>query len=253
MFLKVSAALLALCLVTGPVSAQSALDDARDAVREAQQSVEDAAREAGRNASEFLADNPDLGGEIISLGQRLGLPGFEDAKAFAGANLTVVPETAPPGAPVELRAVGLAADTKVAIAFGNLRGTPEGIATGVANNRGVLKQTVKVPAGLKSGASGVFIVETVDGRLRLASDAFTIADPGPPPGTKIDVTGTLSNEGVECPALRGDDGALYTLTDPIAGGFRPGDRIHVTGKVAGMSTCIQGIPVTGATITAANR
>ena len=249
----VSVALLAMALVAGSASAQTLLDQARDAVREAQQSVEDAARDAGRNASDFLADNPDLGGEIIGLGQRLGLPGFEDAKPFAGANLGVTPMTAPPGAPVELRAVGLPADVKVVIAFGNLRGSPEAIATGTANERGVLKQTVKVPAGTNPGSSGVFIVETADGRLRLASEAFKIDEPGPPPGTKIDVTGTLSNEGVECPALRGDDGALYTLTDPIAGGFRPGDRIHVTAKVAGMSTCIQGIPLTGATITAANR
>jgi hypothetical protein len=80
----------------------------------------------------------------------------------------------------------------------------------------------------------------------------TILTPGPPPGTRISINGTLSNEGVECPALRGDDGKLYTLADPLAGGFGPGDRVHVAGEVAGMSRCMQGITLTGTTITAAD-
>ena len=68
-------------------SAQTLLDKARDAVRDAGETIEDAARDAGRDASEFLADNPDLNRDILDLGQRMGLPGFEDAKPYAGASL----------------------------------------------------------------------------------------------------------------------------------------------------------------------
>jgi uncharacterized protein DUF5818 len=53
------------------------------------------------------------------------------------------------------------------------------------------------------------------------------------------VTGKLTNEGAECKAMRGDDGKLYTLTGDLKG-FRTGDRVKVTGRIAEMSTCMQG-------------
>jgi opacity protein-like surface antigen len=55
----------------------------------------------------------------------------------------------------------------------------------------------------------------------------------------VQVTGVLTDEGVECQALRGDDGQLYTLTGDL-GGFQTGDRVRVVGKVAEVSTCQQG-------------
>lgn len=54
------------------------------------------------------------------------------------------------------------------------------------------------------------------------------------------VTGTLTDEGVECPALRGDDGTLYTLTPRDLHGFGPGDHVTVTGLEVEISTCMQG-------------
>ena len=124
--------------------------------------------------------------------------------------------------------------------------------TGLTSDRGTLEQPVTVPNRARPGDKAVFTVETTDGRVRLVSEPVTIVDPGPPPGTRISINGTLSNEGAECPALRGDDGKLYTLTDPSAGGFKPGDRVHGTGEVASMSLCMQGITLTGSTITAAD-
>jgi hypothetical protein len=56
----------------------------------------------------------------------------------------------------------------------------------------------------------------------------------------VKVTGTLTDEGVECPALRGDDGQLYTLNRDAVEGFEIGDRVRVTGKVAEISFCRQG-------------
>jgi len=60
----------------------------------------------------------------------------------------------------------------------------------------------------------------------------------PEPGT-VTVTGRLTDEGVECQALRGDDGRLYTLTGDLQG-FKTGDRVRVSGKVAEVSICMQG-------------
>lgn len=68
---------------------------------------------------------------------------------------------------------------------------------------------------------------------------------------EVRITGRLTDEGVECPALRGDDGKLYTLAGDTKG-FRPGDRVTVTGTVAEMSTCMQGTTIGVRTITAAS-
>lgn len=64
----------------------------------------------------------------------------------------------------------------------------------------------------------------------------------PKAGKKVVVYGVLTNEGVECQALRGDDGILYTLAG-VAGkmeGFEVGDHVRVQGTVAEMSICQQG-------------
>jgi hypothetical protein len=61
-------------------------------------------------------------------------------------------------------------------------------------------------------------------------------------GQMINVRGTLTNEGVECQALRGDDGELYTLTGDLSG-FEEGDRVKVRGTVAEISICQQGTTI----------
>ena len=58
----------------------------------------------------------------------------------------------------------------------------------------------------------------------------------------IDLTGTITREGVTCTALRGDDGRLYTIAGQT-GGFQPGDRVRITGDLAQMSFCQQGTTV----------
>ncbi|MCB1500044.1 MAG: hypothetical protein KDK07_09700 [Bauldia sp.] len=244
------AAVLAL-LTASPAAAQSLIDQAREAVQDAGTKIEDAAREAGRNAADFLTDNPDLNRDILDLGQRMGLPGFNDGKPYEGAVLAVKPVAAPPGGKVKLTASGFAGGAEVRIGFGP-PGQPYGaITTETASERGAFKTTVTVPMDATPGETMVFTAESANGRLRLVSEDFRVTEPGPPPGTAITVTGTLSSEGVECPTLRGDDGTLYSLTDPSSGGFRPGDRVTVAGEVAGMATCQQGITLSGTTITAA--
>lgn len=56
----------------------------------------------------------------------------------------------------------------------------------------------------------------------------------------VRVTGTLTDEGVECPAMRGDDGTLYTLTGADLAPYETGDRLVVEGTRAGISFCMQG-------------
>lgn len=61
--------------------------------------------------------------------------------------------------------------------------------------------------------------------------------------SSITVIGTLTEEGVECQAMRSlDDNKLYTLTGNLQG-FKNGDKVEVTGKVAEVSICMQGITI----------
>ena len=47
--------------------------------------------------------------------------------------------------------------------------------------------------------------------------------------TNIVISGTLTDKGVECPAMIGDDGQLYSLIGNIED-FKPGQHIRVEGN-----------------------
>ncbi len=72
------------------------------------------------------------------------------------------------------------------------------------------------------------------------------------PGRRLTVTGRLTGEGVECQALRSKNGVLYTLTGKL-GRFKAGDRVRVVGRVAEMSTCMQGTTLVVESIGRASR
>ena len=164
-----AAAAILVAFATLPAGAQTLLDKAREAVRDAGETIEDAARDAGRDASDFLADNPDLNRDILDLGQRMGLPGFEDAKTYAGANLTAAPAEAGPGAGVMLTAAGLPGKAKVKLGFGPRGGDYHGARHGDSRLRTAARSSrpVTVPDRAKPGDKAVFTVETADGRVRL--------------------------------------------------------------------------------------
>jgi hypothetical protein len=60
--------------------------------------------------------------------------------------------------------------------------------------------------------------------------------------TVICVKGTLTDEGVECQALRSDDGELYTLLGEL-NDFHNGDRVVVCGTTVEISFCMQGTTI----------
>jgi len=59
----------------------------------------------------------------------------------------------------------------------------------------------------------------------------------------LTITGTVTKEGVECPAVRGDDGKLYTVVGEGREKLEPGVRVKITGTVAQMSMCMQGTTI----------
>lgn len=66
--------------------------------------------------------------------------------------------------------------------------------------------------------------------------------PDQPDNGQMEVTGVLTDEGVECPALRGRNGQLYTLAGDTEG-FETGDAVTVTGTRAEVSFCQQGTTI----------
>jgi hypothetical protein len=67
-------------------------------------------------------------------------------------------------------------------------------------------------------------------------------DPEPEPGDVLRIEGRLTDEGVECPALRDLQDKLYTLTGDL-GGFGPGDEVWIEARPVEMSFCMQGTTV----------
>jgi hypothetical protein len=80
----------------------------------------------------------------------------------------------------------------------------------------------------------------VTAALSLPIGTFTISAAAQD-GDAVTVTGIMSDAGVECGAMRGDDGVLYTFRRTIQiRQFHPGDRIRIEGRVQPASTCQQG-------------
>lgn len=68
------------------------------------------------------------------------------------------------------------------------------------------------------------------------------ARPPSRPGKRICVRGRLTGEGIECQALRGDDGTLYTLVGPRITA-KTGVPVCACGTLARFSTCMQGTTI----------
>ncbi|MEP2118259.1 DUF5818 domain-containing protein [Bauldia litoralis] len=226
----------AFAVAASPAAAGTLLDRARQALEETGDKIEKAADDAGREVRNFLVDNPDLNRDLVDLGKRLKLPGFDDAGPDAGAGLVAAPSPTAQGGSITLGAVGLPGSTDVSIAAGPSVGAAEEIATATTSDRGTLQVTVTVPEDAAPDMPLVFVVETDDKRVRVVSEAIPVVAAA----DIVRISGTLSKEGVECPALRGDDGMLYTLAIDSLGDFEPGDRVEVEGTPAEISICTQG-------------
>jgi hypothetical protein len=80
--------------------------------------------------------------------------------------------------------------------------------------------------------------------LAVAASGLGVADPSRAQSDTVTVVGTFTDEGVECPAIRGDDGVLYTLVPKSSVGLvSPGARVRVEGTVQEFSTCQQGTTI----------
>ena len=156
--------------------------------------------------------------------------------------VTVSPTSGPPGTLVQVAGSGFAAAAPLRLMAGLTAADLRELQLVTADARGRATLTVRVPDWAARAGSIVFAYETTNGRLRSVSEPFRIVQAAPTPSNRITVIGTLTREGAECQALRGDDGELYTLAGDF-GDFRPGDRVRVEGRIAQASTCMQGTTI----------
>lgn len=168
-----------------------------------------------------VPDEPALA-PMITLSTRVGVPGTE---------LEVEAHRFPPNVPIS-------------IGFGAPGAEHRVIQTLTPDADGTVRGTVRVPDWAATGEAYVFVASGPEGAPIVSSDRFhiQIRDDG-----TIRVAGRLTDEGVECPALRTEDGALYTLTGDL-GGAQPGDRVVVEGTLPDMSMCMQGTTIAVARI-----
>lgn len=172
--------------------------------------------------------------------------------------VTIRPDSGPPGTRVTITASGFPANTNVNVGAGVKNSEYEILDENLrTNSRGQLEATVNLPYYADEGRQWVFAVETDDYRMKALSEDFDVIrdqarEDRPDDQQQVSVRGQLTNEGVECPALRGQDGTLYTLAGET-GRFDEGDYVHVEGTVAEMSICMQGTTISVNNISDWNR
>jgi LysM repeat protein len=193
---------------------------------------------------ELMVLNPGINPLFLRVGQIIRVPGGGSAEPPPPADIAAVsidPDHGPVGTIVEVEASGFPSDSRLRLTAGPSARDQREIERVRTNRRGRAVVNVRIPDWAADERNLVFRFETVDGRIRTESKRFRITSDGGD-REQVNVTGTLTREGVECQAMRGDDGRLYTLDGEFVG-LRPGDRVSVRGRIAERSTCMQGITI----------
>lgn len=201
-------------------------------------------------------EDPDL----IRVGWVLTIPGTgeqpverpprrDPGETYPNAAVRVERERAAPGETMQLSARGLPADHRVNVGVGPWRSEYSVVREARTDREGRLVTPVQMPDWADPGDRFVFVVEISDHDLKVMTDPIVVVRPDERPGEprpdleagqRVRITGTLTDEGVECQALRSENDDLFTLAG-MPEGFERGDRVQVVGTVAEVSFCQQGI------------
>lgn len=204
------------------------------------------ARANGVTMSSILELNPNINanslrvGDVIVLRGGIVPPPAQQSSAF----VTIKPESGTPGTVVRLDATGFRPSTKLRALAGTDAGSLREFQQVTTDRDGHAGLDVPVPESAASRGTLVFAFETLDRRVRVLSQTFRVTSraPGTEPG-QLTIVGTVTREGVECPAMRGEDGRLYTLTGRLSEDVRAGDRVRVVGRDVLSSSCQQGTTI----------
>ena len=156
--------------------------------------------------------------------------------------IRVTPDHAEPGETVQITASGFPSGEEVVIGFGPPESEYEVLTRVTAGPMGQVSAAADVPSWAERARAYVWVVAAPDNEPRAISGHFHVGDEPQSGEESVRITGVVTDEGVECTALRADDGALYTLTGEPEW-VQPGDRIVVTGRLVEVSTCMQGTTI----------
>lgn len=173
-----------------------------------------------------------------------GCSGNADPPEEGGASpdpaASVSPRQAPPSASVRISASGFAPSSQVEIGFGPPNSEYEVVGSARTDADGALRTSLPVPDWAEAGRDYVWVVADADSHPKAVTATFQVqANAGE---GAMRVEGTITDEGVECPAMRAEDGTLFTLAGAPEWAS-PGDRVVVTGSVAQTSFCMQGTTI----------
>lgn len=152
------------------------------------------------------------------------------------ATFVISPRFGVAGTQVSVRITGLPAQTGALLGFGGVGSPHEILDDTVSDAEGVASWTATVPDWVESDRSYLFYLAFGDQRPVDFSDPFLVTAPD----GSVRVEGTITDEGVGCPTMRGPHDELYTLA-VSSFAARVGDQVVVVGTIAEMSTCMQGI------------
>ena len=109
---------------------------------------------------------------------------------------------------------------------------------------------MKAAARLTYGMAGLAIAIFTSGACAMSNRDGAENNAESNQAGRVTISGRLTSEGVECQALRGDDGELYTLLGDL-GKLSVETRVRVSGERLEFSTCQQGITIRVQSITPA--
>jgi hypothetical protein len=155
----------------------------------------------------------------------------------ARPQLQLSPRGGPAGSEVTISFSGLAMREPVEIGFGDM-GEHVILSPAQADVDGNISTTVRVPADATPVTHFFFLANSETGQVVATPTAFLVM----PADGRVTVSGRMSDEGVECRAMRGDAGELYSLTGPDDWP-EPGTKVTVVGRIAEMSMCQQGLTI----------
>ena len=177
---------------------------------------------------------------------RVEVPGDElpeaDAPNVTVPTIRVTPDHGLPGSEVRIAASGFPESDSVVVGFGPLNSEYEVLERVRTDDQGQVETSVTVPTWAERARPYVWVVASPDNEPRAVSGRFLIATAEEAAERQVRIEGTVTDEGVECPAMRDSDGALYTLAG-APDWVIPGVEIVVEGQVAEMSFCQQGTTI----------
>ena len=156
----------------------------------------------------------------------------------------VVPRHPVEGGEVRVTATGFPPGVAVEASFARSSEDFRRVRVATADEAGRVDLDLPLPERLRAGDAGSVVVITLEGRMAVATDHFTVAPPAEPASGRgrLTILGILTTEGETCQAMRAMDGELHTLTG-VVGDYRPGTPVRVIGRGTDGSECGQGTTI----------